>query len=275
MRFGLEGRHRACAPFACVHFTKNQRPSGVSLESFGLENIPQVSANRAKDVLNHDALKAVSATLLVLKWSGAIFRPRSWKPSVRSFYLCLFHWKLRPSGVSLATLRVGNIPQDPANWAKVAPNLGARKALWATLSVFKLSGAIFRPRSSTPSVRLFYLCAFHWKLRLSGASLESARLENIPQLRLNCAKVAQNHDARKAVSATLSVLKRGEAIFWPRSPTPSVRSFYLCPFHWKLMPSGDNLESPEVENIPQVPSNRAKFSQNHYWLKAASGTLSV
>jgi len=39
------------------------RPYGVSLESSGLENIPEVPANRAEDGENHDAGKAVSATL--------------------------------------------------------------------------------------------------------------------------------------------------------------------------------------------------------------------
>ena len=49
-------------PFHC-----ESRPSGVSLEFSGLENIPQVPANRAEAGENHDARKAVSATLLVLK----------------------------------------------------------------------------------------------------------------------------------------------------------------------------------------------------------------
>jgi len=38
-------------------------------------------------------------------------------------------------------------------------------------------------------------------------SLESPGLETIPKAPTNRAKVAQNHDARKTVSATLSVLK--------------------------------------------------------------------
>ena len=42
---------------------------------------------------------------------------------------------------------------------------------------------------------------------MSGASLESAGMENIPQVPRNLAKVGENHDARTAVSATLSVLK--------------------------------------------------------------------
>ena len=40
-----------------------------------------------------------------------------------------------------------------------------------------------------------------------GVSLESLRLENIPQVPANRGKVSQNHDARKVVSATLSVSK--------------------------------------------------------------------
>ena len=41
----------------------------------------------------------------------------------------------------------------------------------------------------------------------SGLTLESAGLENIPQVPENQAKVGQNHDGRKAVSGTLSLLK--------------------------------------------------------------------
>ena len=41
-----------------------------------MENIPQVPGNPAKAAQTHDARKAVSATLSVLKWTGAIFRPR-------------------------------------------------------------------------------------------------------------------------------------------------------------------------------------------------------
>ena len=45
------------------------------------------------------------------------------------------------------------------------------------------------------------------KPKPSGGSLESPGLENIPQLPGNRAEVGQNHDARKAVSVTLSVSK--------------------------------------------------------------------
>jgi len=67
--------------------------------------------------------------------------------------------------------------------------------------------AIFRPRSSKVSVKKVFLCKFHCKPRLSRVRLESPGLENIPQLPANRGKVAENHDARKAVSATFSVLK--------------------------------------------------------------------
>jgi len=179
----------------------------------GLENIPQVPGNRAKDGQNHDARKAVSATLWLLKWSGAIFRPKSSEPNVRSFYLCLFLCKPRSSGVSLEFLGLENIPQVPGNRAKVGQNHDAGKAVSATLSVLKWSGAIFRPKSSEPSVRSFYLCPFLCKPSPSGVSLESLLLENILQVPGNRAKVGQNHDACKAVSANLSVLEWSGAIY--------------------------------------------------------------
>ena len=173
--------------------------------------------------------------------------------------MCPFHWKLRQSGVSLESPRVETIPQVPLNRAKVAEIQDSRKAVSATFLVLKWSRAIFRTRSSTPSVSFFYLCPFHWKLRPSGVTLQSTGLENISQVSTNRAIVAQNHDARKVVSATLSVLKWRRPIFRPRSSTPSVRSFYLCPFHWKLKPSGVSLESPGLEGIPQ---KSGKLSQN-------------
>ena len=50
-----------------VFFDGKTRPSRVGLASLRLENIPQVSVNRAEVGQNHDAPKAVSATLSVLK----------------------------------------------------------------------------------------------------------------------------------------------------------------------------------------------------------------
>jgi len=57
------------------------------------------------------------------------------------------------------------------------------------------------------SVQKVFLCLFDCKPKTSGASLESPGLENIPQVPGNRAEVGQNHDLRKVVSATLSVLE--------------------------------------------------------------------
>ena len=50
-----------------VSFPCEPRPSGVTLESVGLKDIPQVPGNRAELGQNHDARNAVSATISVLK----------------------------------------------------------------------------------------------------------------------------------------------------------------------------------------------------------------
>ena len=208
-----------------------------------------------------------------MKWT--IFRPKTSTPSVRSFYVSQFHLKLRPSGVSLESRGLENIPQLPANRAKVAQNHNARKAFSAALSVLKESRAIFRPRSSTPSVRSFQLCQVHWKLRQSGVSFESPGLKTILEVPANRAKVSQSYDARKALSSTRSVLKWSGAIFRPRNSTPSVRSLYLCPFYRKTRPSGVSLESPVLENIPQISENRAKVRENNHARQAVSSPVSV
>ena len=57
------------------------------------------------------------------------------------------------------------------------------------------------------SVQKVLLCTFHWKAKLSKVSLGSPGLENIPQVPGKRAEVDENHDARNAVSATVSVLK--------------------------------------------------------------------
>ena len=127
--------------------------------------------------------------------------------SVQKVLLCPFHCKPRPSGVSLGSLVLENIPQVPVNRAEVGQNHDAPKAVSATLSVLKSSGAIFLSRSSKVSVQKFLLCVFHCKPKLSQVSLRSPGLENIPQVPGKRAEVDQNHDARNAVSATVSVLK--------------------------------------------------------------------
>jgi len=59
-------------PFQC-----KPRPSGVSLESPGVENIPKVPEIGAEVDQIHDARNVVSATVSVLKSSVPIFRPKS------------------------------------------------------------------------------------------------------------------------------------------------------------------------------------------------------
>jgi len=181
-------------PFLC-----KPRRSGVSLRFPGLENLPQVPGNRAKVGQHHDAGKAVSATLSVLKWSGAICWLQSSKTGVRSFYLCLILWKPRPSGVSFESLGLEYIPQVPEIRAKVGQDHDAGKVVSATLSALKWSWDICRPKSSKPSVRLFYLCSFLSKPSPSGVRLESWGLKNIRQVPGNRAKVGQDHAAGKAV----------------------------------------------------------------------------
>ena len=194
----------------------------MSLETLGLENISQVSPYIAEDSQNHNGRKALPPTLSVLKRSRAIFRPARWKVRVRKVFLCPFHCKTRPSGVSLDSPELENIPLFAGNRAEVIQNHDARKAVSATLSVLKWSGAIFRPRSSKVSVQKVLLCPFNRKLRQSEVSLASPGVEIVRQLPGNRAEVGQNHDARKAVSTTLSVLKWIGGIFRPRSSKLSV-----------------------------------------------------
>ena len=168
--------------FLCPFHWKPRR-LGVSLESTGLENIPLFAGNPAEVSQNHDARKAVSATLSVLNFSGAIFRPISSKVSVQKVLLCPFNCKLRPSEVSLACPGIENIRQLPGNRAEVSQNYDACKAVSATLSVLKLSGAIFRPISSKVSVQKVLLCPFYCRPRTSGGSLESADWKISPKFR--------------------------------------------------------------------------------------------
>jgi len=209
-------------------FDCKPKPSGASLESPGLENIPQLPGNRAEVGQNHDLRKVVSATLSVLEWSGAIFRARSPKVNVQKLLLCSFHCKPRPSGVSLASPGQENMPQGPGNWGEVGQNDDAPKVVSATLSVLKWSGAIFLSRSPKVSVQKLLLCPFHCKPRPSGVSLESPGLKNFAQVPGNRTEVDQNHDVGNAVSATVSVLKWSGAIFRPRSPKVSVQKVLLC-----------------------------------------------
>ena len=55
----------------------------------------------------------------------------------------------------------------------------------------------------------------------------------------------------------------------------SVEKVLLSPFHCKPRPSKVSLESPGLENIPQVPGKRAEVDQNHDARNAVSATVSV
>jgi len=142
-------------PFHC-----KPKPSVVSLDSPGLENIPQVPRNRAEVGVNNDARKAVSATPSVLKWSRTIFRPRSSKVSVQKVFLCPCHCKARPSGVSLESPGLENIPQVPGNQGTVGQNHDARKTVSVTLSGLKWSRAIFGPEAWRWAFKMF--CSVHF-----------------------------------------------------------------------------------------------------------------
>ena len=125
------------------------------------------------------------------------------------------------------------------------------------------------------SVQKVLLCAFHCKPKLSKVSLGSPRLEDNPQVPGKRAEVDQNHDARNAVSATVSVLKKSVAIFRPTSSKVSVQKVLLCHFQCKPRPPEVSLESPGLENSPQVPGNRAEVDQIHDARNVVSATVSV
>ena len=55
----------------------------------------------------------------------------------------------------------------------------------------------------------------------------------------------------------------------------SVQKVLLCPFHCKPKPLGASLESPGLENIPQLPGIRAEVTQADDLRKVVSATLSV
>ena len=67
--------------------------------------------------------------------------------------------------------------------------------------------AIFRPTSSKVSVQKVVLGPFHSRARPSGVTLESAGLENNPQVPGNRAIVTKNFDALRAVFVDTFSLK--------------------------------------------------------------------
>jgi len=164
-------------PFQC-----KARRSGVSLESPGLENIPQAPRNRSENGQNLDGRKATSATLSFLKWGGGIFRPRSSKVKVQKVLLCPFHRK--PSHISRLFTVSGTSKYPPSSgeskrsWSKsrcVKSGIGycfSLKVKWCYISAQK-------PESErSKSFAVF----FDWKTTPSRVSLGSMGLENIPQV---------------------------------------------------------------------------------------------
>ena len=138
-----------------------------------------------------------------------------------------------------------------------------------------MKGAIFRPTSSTLSVRSFCLCTYHWKLSSSWVSIESSGLENIARIPANRAKDAQNTMRVRRCRLLFHSENEVGPYFGSTSLTPSVRSFCLCTYHWKLSSSWVSIESSGLENIPRSPANRAKDAQNQDASKAVSATLSL
>ena len=139
------------------------------------------------------------------------------------------------------------------------------------------------------------LYQFQCKPRPSGVSLESLELEYIPQVPGNWAIEAQNHDARKAVSCTLSALKWNGLYFGPKTRKSAFKNFRCVHFtanqekqelvesprDWKISPKlreinpKFTLASLWLEYIPQVSGNKGEIGQNHDSLKTVSPTLSV
>ena len=190
---------------------------------------------------------------------GLYFGPEARKWKFKKFCCVHFTANQATSRDSLQSPGHQNIPQVPGNRAEVCQNHDAREAVSATLFVLKWRGCIFRPRSSKVNFQIVMLCAFHCKAGPSGSSLLSPELEKIPQVPRNRDEVAQNNDSRKAVSATLSVLKWSRAIFRSRGSKVNVQKVFLSEFHRKPRPSWVSLECPGVENIFEVLQLKPKL----------------
>ena len=177
-----------------VLFDWKTKSSRVRLASLGLANIPQVSVNRAEVGQNHDAPKAVSDTLSVLKWSGAIFVSRSSKVSVQKVWLSQFNWKPRPSGVSLVP-GTGKYPLScrKSSWS-LWKSRCAQGGLVYSVSLKAKWGYIRALKLETERSKSFAVCIL---LRTKSIrSLESPRLQNFPQVPANRVQGCQNHGAR-------------------------------------------------------------------------------
>ena len=87
-------------------------------------------------------------------------------------------------------------------------------------------------------------------------------LEYIPQVQGNRAEVSQNYDLRKTDSATLTLKKKRGYISVQKLEGESSQRFALS-VSMQSKVIGVRLESPGLENIPQVSKNQAKVGQNH------------
>ena len=137
---------------------------------------------------------------------GLYFAPEAHSERSKSFAVSI---SLQTKAIR-TKLRVPGIGKYPRSSGKLSPTWSksrrAQGGLGYSMSV-KVKWGYISPRSSKPTVQKVFLFPIHCKPRPSRVSLECPGLANIPQVAGNRAEVGQNHDARKAVSATLRVLK--------------------------------------------------------------------
>ena len=124
------------------------------------------------------------------------------------------------------------------------------------------------------SVQKVLLCTFHCKPKRSKVSLESPGLEIIPQVPGKRAEVDQNHDARNAVSAIVSVKVKCGYISAHNLESERSKSFALS-ISLQTYAIRSQFRVPGTGKYPQVPEYRPEVCQTHDASKAVSATLSV
>jgi len=122
--------------------------------------------------------------------------------SVQKVSLCLFYWKPKSSGASLESPGLENMPQLITYWHVRISTYCILYFVYAYLS--RIAHYV-----NVESSHIHAVCMNKQNkpIRQHTTSLKSPGLKNIPQLTGNRAEVGQNHDLRKVVSSTLSVLK--------------------------------------------------------------------
>ena len=152
---------------------------------------------------------------------GLYFGLRSSKLSVQKVLLYPFQWKPRPSGVTLESSGLENIPQVPGEMEpKLVKITMSRKVVSATLSSLKVKwGNISAKKLESECLKSFALSHFSANQGTSEVTLESPGHEGIsPKSREIEPKFDQIHDARNVVSATVSSPKvKWLTIFRPTS----------------------------------------------------------